>query len=69
MTQAVTWRELTERNKQTLRSILHGLDPADRIRMMELATKMIENDHFESVSAKWNAFQNALSILVAALGE
>lgn len=68
MAQALTWRELTERNKQILRTILDGLDSDNRIKMLTLAADMIRGDHFDSPSAKWNAFQNALAILVAALG-
>ena len=63
----LTWQELTERNKQALRTTLTGLDTEIRVELMALALRMVKDERFDSPSAKWNAFQNTLAILVAGL--
>lgn len=63
----LSWRELTERNTQVLRDILKSVPAGEqRLRMMEIAAGMISQQVFENATARWNAFHNALGMVVAA---
>jgi len=63
---ATDWRERTDANIDAIRSIFESRDlGVDRkLRYCELAYHMIKDDKFDTVSAHWNAFRNALRILV-----
>lgn len=64
-----TWQDLTRRNIDTIKDIFRGTDLSTRERLdaYHIAWNMIKDDRFETVSARWNAFHNALRIAVEAL--
>lgn len=62
----LTWQELTQRNIDTIRAIFKdtALSQDMRLRAYDIAYKMIKDERFDSISGRWNAFHNALRIVV-----
>ena len=57
------WRELTKRNIKTIQDIMEHTPQKDRAAMGTLAYSLIKDDRFDTATARWNAFQNALRIV------